>query len=31
IDVKTLLGHKTEAMSTMYGDDRGLEWNKLVI
>ncbi|MDV0878746.1 integrase, partial [Enterobacter cloacae] len=31
IDVKTLLGHKTEAMSAMYGDDRGLEWKKLVI
>ncbi|HFS0157562.1 TPA: phage integrase Arm DNA-binding domain-containing protein [Enterobacter hormaechei] len=31
IDVKTLLGHKTEAMSVMYGDDRGLEWKKVVI
>jgi integrase len=31
IDVKTLLGHTTDAMSAMYKDDRGLEWKKLVI
>ncbi|MEE9651549.1 phage integrase Arm DNA-binding domain-containing protein [Enterobacter soli] len=31
VDVKTLLGHKTESMSAMYKDDRGLEWKKLVI
>lgn len=31
IDVKTLLGHKTDAMSQKYADDRGLDWNKLDI
>ncbi|PIK84443.1 integrase [Raoultella ornithinolytica] len=29
IDVKTLLGHKTDAMSQVYADDRGLDWKKL--
>lgn len=31
VDVKTLLGHSTEAMSELYKDDRGLDWKKLVL
>ena len=31
VDVKTLLGHSTDAMSEQYRDDRGLDWKKLVI
>ncbi|SKC22424.1 Phage integrase family protein [Kosakonia radicincitans] len=31
IDVKTLLGHSTDAMSDQYRDDRGLDWKKLII
>ena len=31
VDVKTLLGHSTEAMSEQYRDDRGLDWKKVVI
>lgn len=31
IDVKTLLGHKTDSMSEHYKDDRGLDWITLAI
>ncbi|EOF4706117.1 phage integrase Arm DNA-binding domain-containing protein [Klebsiella oxytoca] len=31
LNVKTLLGHKTDAMSEEYADDRGLEWKKLQV
>lgn len=31
VDVKTLLGHSTDAMSEQYKDDRGLDWKKLVV
>ncbi|MEB6387760.1 phage integrase Arm DNA-binding domain-containing protein [Kluyvera ascorbata] len=31
VDVKTLLGHTTDAMSDRYIDDRGLGWKKLVL
>jgi len=31
VDVKTLLGHKTEAMSEQYKDDRGLSWVTLAV
>jgi len=31
VDVKTLLGHSTDAMSEQYKDDRGMDWKKLVV
>lgn len=31
VDVKTLLGHTTDGMSEEYGDDRGLDWKKVII
>lgn len=31
LNVKTLLGHKTDAMSEEYADDRGLDWKKLQV
>ena len=31
VDVKTLLGHKSQQMSDMYGDSRGAEWLTLTL